>query len=89
MGVRIGHSLYTSFQFDKKQVIGMQIYDTMSKKKVDLVTVEEKRVGIYLCGPTVYDYGHLGHGRSVVSFDLLRRYLAYRGYEVTLSLIHI
>lgn len=83
MGVRIGHSLYTSFQFDKKQVIGMQIYDTMSKKKVDLVTVEEKRVGIYLCGPTVYDYGHLGHGRSVVSFDLLHRYLAYRGYEVT------
>lgn len=83
MGIRIGHSIYSSFQFDKKQVIGMRIYDTMSKKKVDLVTVENKRVGIYLCGPTVYDYGHLGHGRSVVSFDLFRRYLLYRGYEVT------
>ncbi|MBN2322557.1 MAG: cysteine--tRNA ligase [Spirochaetes bacterium] len=61
----------------------MRIYDTMKKKKVDLETVEKKKVGIYLCGPTVYDYGHLGHGRSAVCFDLLRRYLSYRGYEVT------
>jgi len=61
----------------------MRIYDTMKGKKVDLIPVEEKKVGIYLCGPTVYDYGHLGHGRSAVSFDLLRRYLSYRGYEVT------
>jgi cysteinyl-tRNA synthetase len=61
----------------------IRIFDTMKGKKVDLVTVEERKVGIYLCGPTVYDYGHLGHGRSAVSFDLLRRYLSYRGYEVT------
>jgi cysteinyl-tRNA synthetase len=61
----------------------MFIFDTMKKEKVELVTVENGKVGIYLCGPTVYDYGHLGHGRSAVSFDLLRRYLVYRGYEVT------
>jgi cysteinyl-tRNA synthetase len=60
----------------------IRIFDTMKGKKVDLVTVEERKVGIYLCGPTVYDYGHLGHGRSAVSFDLLRRYLSYRGYKV-------
>ena len=61
----------------------MRIFDTMKGRKVELVTVDERKAGIYLCGPTVYDYGHLGHGRSAVSFDLLRRYLSYRGYEVT------
>ena len=60
----------------------MIIYDTMQKKKVSLDTLEEGRVGIYLCGPTVYDYAHLGHGRSAIVFDLLRRYLMHRGYEV-------
>ncbi len=61
----------------------MRIFDTLRKKKVELVPFKEGRIEIYLCGPTVYDYGHLGHGRSVVVFDVLRRYLIYRGYEVT------
>lgn len=60
----------------------MKIFDTLTKKKVDLVPVNGKNVGIYLCGPTVYDYGHLGHGRSAIVFDILRRYLTYRGYNV-------
>jgi len=61
----------------------MKIFDTMRKKKVELETLEKGKVKIYLCGPTVYDYGHLGHGRSVVVFDLLRRFLEYTGYRVT------
>jgi len=60
----------------------MKIYDTLMNRKVDFVPVNEGEAKIYLCGPTVYDYGHLGHGRSAVAFDLLRRYLIYRGYRV-------
>jgi cysteinyl-tRNA synthetase len=61
----------------------MKLYDTLQKKKVNFLPVNEGEVGIYLCGPTVYDYGHLGHGRSAIVFDLLRRYFIYRGYRVT------
>jgi len=61
----------------------MKIFDTLQGKKVELKPLHDNRIGIYLCGPTVYDYGHLGHGRSAIVFDLLRRYLIYRGYDVT------
>jgi cysteinyl-tRNA synthetase len=61
----------------------MKLYDTLQKKKVIFQPIRELEVGIYLCGPTVYDYGHLGHGRSAIVFDLLRRYFIYRGYRVT------
>jgi cysteinyl-tRNA synthetase len=61
----------------------MKLFDTLLKKKVDFEPMHEGEIGIYLCGPTVYDYGHLGHGRSAIVFDLLRRYLIYRGYRVT------
>ncbi len=61
----------------------MKIFDTLQGKKVELTPLHGNMIGIYLCGPTVYDYGHLGHGRSAIVFDLLRRYLLYRGYDVT------
>ena len=61
----------------------MKIYDTMLKHKVDFKPLKDNKVGIYLCGPTVYDYGHLGHGRSAIVFDMFRRYLIYKGYDVT------
>jgi len=61
----------------------MRIFNTLKKEKVEFIPLKEQKVGIYLCGPTVYDYGHLGHGRSAIVFDLLRRYLLYKGYEVT------
>jgi cysteinyl-tRNA synthetase len=61
----------------------MKIYDTLTKRKQELVTIKDGEVGIYLCGPTVYDYGHLGHGRSAIVFDVLRRFLIYKGLKVT------
>ena len=53
----------------------MKIYDTLTKKKQELVPIRNREIGIYLCGPTVYDHGHLGHGRSAIVFDVFRRYL--------------
>jgi cysteinyl-tRNA synthetase len=61
----------------------MKIFDTLAKRKVNLLPSKNNHIGIYLCGPTVYDYGHLGHGRSAIVFDVLRRYLVYKGFEVT------
>jgi cysteinyl-tRNA synthetase len=61
----------------------MMIYNTLTRKKEELVPVTPGKVGIYACGPTVYNYFHLGNARPLVVFDTLRRYLAHRGYEVT------
>ena len=59
----------------------IKIYNTLTRKKV-FQPLEQGRVKMYVCGPTVYNYIHVGNGRSVVSFDTIRRYLEYRGYEV-------
>lgn len=60
----------------------MQIYNTMTRKKEELVPINGKQVNIYACGPTVYNYIHIGNARPICAFDVLRRYLKYRGYEV-------
>ncbi|WP_096018785.1 cysteine--tRNA ligase [Campylobacter lanienae] len=60
----------------------MQIYDTALKKKVDLIPLNNNEINIYVCGPTVYDDAHLGHAKSSISFDLLRRVLIALGYSV-------
>ena len=60
----------------------MKIYNTMSAKKEEFTPVEEGKVSIYVCGPTVFNFYHVGNARPVVVFDVLRRYLEYRGYEV-------
>ncbi len=60
----------------------IKIFDTHLGKKVDFVPLEEGKVGFYLCGPTVYDLAHLGHGRSAVAFDVIRRYFEYRDFDV-------
>ncbi len=62
----------------------MQIYNSRSRKKEAFVPVNPGKVGIYSCGPTVYDFFHIGNARPFIMFDVLRRYLEYRGYEVTL-----
>ena len=59
------------------------LYNTLTRKKDPLVPVQEGKVGLYACGPTVYDFFHIGNARVFILFDVLRRYLKYRGYEVT------
>ena len=61
----------------------MQIYNTMSRKKEELVPLIPGEIKMYVCGPTVYNYFHIGNARPFVVFDTLRRYLEYRGYKVT------
>ncbi len=61
----------------------MKIYNTLTRKKEELKTVEEGVVRIYACGPTVYNFFHIGNARPFILFDTLRRYLEYRGYRVT------
>lgn len=59
------------------------IYDTMTRSLREFVPIKEGQVSMYVCGPTVYHYIHIGNARSVVAFDTIRRYLTYRGYQVT------
>ena len=64
--------------------MALRIYNTLSRRKEDFVPVKQGKVGMYSCGPTVYDYFHIGNARAFVVPDVIRRYLQYRGYEVTL-----
>ena len=61
----------------------MKIYNTMTRKKEEFVPLHEGKVGIYSCGPTVYNYFHIGNARPFIIFDTLRRHLEHMGYEVT------
>lgn len=60
----------------------MKIYNTMTKRKEEFVPVTPGEVKMYVCGPTVYNYFHIGNGRTFIVFDTVRRYLEYRGYKV-------
>ena len=60
----------------------IKIYNTLSRKKEEFETLEPNKAIMYVCGPTVYDKAHVGHAMSVLVFDIIRRYLEYRGYEV-------
>lgn len=60
----------------------MKLYNTLTRKKEEFVPLEEGKVKMYVCGPTVYDYIHIGNARPYVIFDTIRRYMEYKGYEV-------
>lgn len=62
--------------------MSIKIYNTLTRKKEDLVTLEPGKVRMYVCGVTVYNKAHVGHAMSALVFDILRRYLEFRGYEV-------
>ena len=59
------------------------IYNTLTRKKEKFVPIEEGKVKMYVCGPTVYNYIHIGNARPAIVFDTVRRYLQYKGYDVT------
>lgn len=61
----------------------IQVYNTLTRNKETFVPIKEEKISMYLCGPTVYNYIHIGNARSTVAFDTIRRYFEYRGYEVT------
>jgi len=60
----------------------LKLYNTLTKTKEEFKPINLGKVGMYVCGPTVYDHCHLGHGRGYVAMDIVRRYLEYSGYEV-------
>ena len=61
----------------------MKLFNSMSRKKEEFVPITPGEVKMYCCGPTVYNYIHVGNARPMILFDVLRRYLEYRGYKVT------
>jgi cysteinyl-tRNA synthetase len=62
--------------------MAIKLYNTLTRKKEELETLESGKVRMYVCGPTVYSKAHVGHAMSSMVFDIIRRYLEYRGYEV-------
>ncbi len=60
----------------------LKLYNTISRSKEEFIPLDEKSVRMYVCGPTVYDYPHIGNARSFAAFDTIRRYLEYKGYRV-------
>jgi cysteinyl-tRNA synthetase len=66
-----------------KDLMALQLYNSLTRRTEEFKPLEEGRVGIYVCGPTVYGHAHLGHAKRYVSFDVLVRYLRYLGYTVT------
>jgi cysteinyl-tRNA synthetase len=62
--------------------VALRIYNTLTRKKEEFVPLVPGQVGIYVCGVTVYDLSHVGHARSALAFDMIRRYLTFRGYRV-------
>ncbi|ASJ12369.1 cysteine--tRNA ligase [Thermococcus thioreducens] len=62
--------------------MAIRVYNTLTKQKEEFRPLREGEVRMYVCGPTVYDYTHLGHARTYIAFDVIRRYLEHRGYTV-------
>ena len=70
---------------DTETNVTLHIYDTMQRQKVQFVPRTEGQVAMYVCGPTVYDVPHLGHGRTSLTYDVIRRYLEWTGWNVTVA----
>ena len=66
----------------------MKLYNTLTKKKEEFVPLEEGKVKMYVCGPTVYNLIHIGNARPMIVFDTVRRYMQYKGSVYVLPDIH-
>lgn len=62
--------------------MSIRIFNTLTREKETFVPLEEGKVKMYVCGPTVYNYIHIGNARPVIVYDTVRNYLSYRGYDV-------
>ncbi len=60
----------------------IKVYNTMTRKKEEFTPINENRIKMFVCGPTVYDKSHIGHGRTYIAFDIIARYLKYKGYSI-------
>ena len=60
----------------------IKVFNTLGKKKQVLKPIKDKQITLYSCGPTVYDFIHIGNARTFLAFDVIARYLRYRGYKV-------
>src|SRR5580692_10926824 len=76
-----GHSI-ENLNFENC-LMPLRVYNTLSRQKEDFKTIQPGKVGMYLCGPTVYKPSHIGHMVGPVIFDTVKRYLTYLGYQVT------
>ena len=61
----------------------LKLHNTYTNKTEDFIPLEENKVKMYVCGPTVYDKAHLGHARCYITWDVLYRYLKFKGFDVT------
>lgn len=68
----------------KGELMCLKVYNTLTNKKEEFIPLKDKKVRMYVCGPTVYDKCHIGHARCYVAFDVIHRYLEYCGYDVKL-----
>ncbi|MBU1563803.1 class I tRNA ligase family protein, partial [Patescibacteria group bacterium] len=62
--------------------MALKLYNTLTRQKEEFKPINGKKVGMYVCGPTVYDSGHLGHARTYIVFDVIRKYLEELDYDV-------
>jgi len=78
-----GERYLSTTLFEDKKKTGQLFYNTLTRKKEEFIPIDENRVRIYSCGPTLSNLIHIGHGRRFVFSDLIRRYLEYKGFTVT------
>ena len=67
----------------KRGILYMRLHNSYTNKVEDFTPIEGNKVKMYVCGPTVYDFAHLGHARCYITWDTLYRYLKFKGYDVT------
>ena len=86
--MKCGDRLHRARLLAALSTTSMQIFNSYTGRKEELRPIEPGVVRMYVCGDTVYDFCHVGHARSKVAFDIVRRYLQYRGYKVVVRPQH-